>query len=142
VAWGALGHATAAYEAAVAYCGQRQQFGKPLTSFQVVQDRLVKMLAEVCSMQLYCLRLGRLIEEGKLTDDGSGNVTWHVRLIELENQGYAQSFGARAAGPVPGRNAAADGTLAENRVPGSSAEARRPACYCLRNFAFSASMRC
>jgi glutaryl-CoA dehydrogenase len=68
VAWGALGHATAAYEAAVAYCRQRQQFGKPLTSFQVVQDRLVKMLAEICSMQLYCLRLGRLIEEGKLTD--------------------------------------------------------------------------
>ena len=68
VAWGALGHATAAYEAAMAYCRQRQQFGKPLVSFQIVQDRLVKMLAEICSMQLYCLRLGRLIEEGKLTD--------------------------------------------------------------------------
>jgi glutaryl-CoA dehydrogenase len=68
VAWGALGHATAAYEVAVAYCRQRQQFGKPLVSFQIVQDRLVKMLAEVCSMQLYCLRLGRLIEEGRLTD--------------------------------------------------------------------------
>ena len=68
VAWGALGHATAGYEVAVAYCGQRQQFSKPLASFQIVQDRLVKMLAEVCSMQLYCLRLGRLIEEGRLTD--------------------------------------------------------------------------
>ena len=68
VAWGALGHATAAYEAAVAYCRQRQQFGKALVSFQIVQEKLVKMLAEVCSMQLYCLRLGRLIEEGKLTD--------------------------------------------------------------------------
>ncbi len=68
VAWGALGHATAAYEIAVAYCAQRQQFGKPLVSFQIVQDRLVKMLAEICSMQLYCLRLGRLIEEGRLTD--------------------------------------------------------------------------
>ena len=68
VAWGALGHATAGYEVAVAYCGERQQFGRPLASFQIVQDRLVKMLAEVCSMQLYCLRLGRLIEEGRLTD--------------------------------------------------------------------------
>jgi glutaryl-CoA dehydrogenase len=68
VAWAALGHATAAYEVAVAYCKQRKQFGKPLVSFQIVQDRLVKMLAEICSMQLYCLRLGRLIEEGKLTD--------------------------------------------------------------------------
>jgi len=68
VAWAALGHATAAYEIALAYCRQRHQFGKPLVAFQIVQDRLVKMLAEVCSMQLYCLRLGRLIEEGRLTD--------------------------------------------------------------------------
>jgi len=68
VAWGALGHATAAYEIAAQYCGERTQFGKPLVSFQIVQDKLVKMLAEVCSMQLYCLRLGRLIEERKLTD--------------------------------------------------------------------------
>jgi glutaryl-CoA dehydrogenase len=68
VAWAALGHATAAYEIAVSYCRQRTQFGKPLVSFQIVQDRLVKMLAEVCSMQLYCLRLGRLIEEGRLSD--------------------------------------------------------------------------
>jgi alkylation response protein AidB-like acyl-CoA dehydrogenase len=52
-----------AYEIAVAYCAQRRQFGKPLVNFQIVQDRLVKMLAEICSMQLYCLRLGRLIEE-------------------------------------------------------------------------------
>ena len=68
VAWGALGHATAAYEIAAQYCTERTQFGKPLISFQIVQDKLVKMLAEVCSMQLYCLRLGRLIEEGRLTD--------------------------------------------------------------------------
>jgi glutaryl-CoA dehydrogenase len=68
VAWAALGHATAAYEIAVTYCSQRRQFGKPLVAFQIVQDRLVKMLAEICSMQLYCLRLGRLIEEGRLTD--------------------------------------------------------------------------
>jgi glutaryl-CoA dehydrogenase len=68
VAWGALGHATAAYEIAVEYAQRRTQFGKPLVSNQIVQDRLVKMLAEVCSMQLYCLRLGRLIEEGRLTD--------------------------------------------------------------------------
>jgi glutaryl-CoA dehydrogenase len=68
VAWAALGHATAAYEIAAQYCAERTQFGKPLVSFQIVQDKLVKMLAEVCSMQLYCLRLGRLTEEGRLTD--------------------------------------------------------------------------
>ena len=68
VAWAALGHAVAAYEAAVTYCGRRVQFGKPLVHFQIVQERLVRMLADVCGMQLYCLRLGRLIEEGKFSD--------------------------------------------------------------------------
>jgi glutaryl-CoA dehydrogenase len=68
VAWGALGHATAAYEIALSYCRQRRQFGKPLVGFQIVQNRLVKMLAEVCSMQLYCRQLGRLQNEGVLTD--------------------------------------------------------------------------
>jgi glutaryl-CoA dehydrogenase len=68
VAWSALGHATAAFDVAMSYCRQRVQFGKPLVSFQIVQERLVKMLAELCGMQLYCLRLGRLIEEGRLSD--------------------------------------------------------------------------
>ena len=68
VAWGALGHATAAYEVALAYSGQREQFGRPLSRFQLVQDKLVRMLAEVTAMQLYCLRLARLSEGGQLTD--------------------------------------------------------------------------
>jgi glutaryl-CoA dehydrogenase len=67
-AWSALGHAVGAYEVALTYAQARRQFGKPLTSFQLVQGQLVKMLADVTSMQLYCLRLGRLIEEGKMTD--------------------------------------------------------------------------
>src|SRR5262249_14624953 len=68
VAWSALGHAVAAYDVARAYCSGRVQFGRPLVGFQIVQERLVKMLAEICSMQLYCLRLGRLIEEGRSSD--------------------------------------------------------------------------
>jgi glutaryl-CoA dehydrogenase len=68
VAWAALGHATAGYDIALEYCLHRTQFGRPLAAFQLVQDRLVKMLAEVCSLQLYCLRLARLQEEGQLTD--------------------------------------------------------------------------
>jgi len=67
VAWGALGHAVAAYEAALTYARQRTQFGKPLAGYQLVQDQLVKMLAEVTAMQLYCLRVSRLEERGKLT---------------------------------------------------------------------------
>jgi glutaryl-CoA dehydrogenase len=68
VAWGSLGHAVAAYEIALAYAKDRHQFGRPLVGFQLVQDKLVRMLCEVTAMQLYCLRLGRLIEEGGFTD--------------------------------------------------------------------------
>ena len=67
-AWAALGHAVGAYEVALTYARERRQFGKPLIGFQLVQEHLVKMLADVTSMQLYCLRLGRLIEAGKMTD--------------------------------------------------------------------------
>jgi glutaryl-CoA dehydrogenase len=88
VAWGALGHAVAAYDAARSYCGQRIQFGKPLVSFQIVQERLVRMLAEICGMQLYCLRLGRLIEEGRFSDTIAAlakmNNTSKARQVILE----------------------------------------------------------
>jgi glutaryl-CoA dehydrogenase len=67
-AWAALGHAVAAYDAALAYGRSRRQFGKPLVSFQIVQERLVQMLADVTAMQLYCLRIGRLMESDQLSD--------------------------------------------------------------------------
>jgi glutaryl-CoA dehydrogenase len=67
-AYAALGHAVAAYDAALTYARARKQFGKPLASFQIVQEKLVRMLAEITAMQLYCLRVGRLSEEDRLTD--------------------------------------------------------------------------
>ncbi len=60
VAWSALGHATACYEAALSYAQQRTQFGKPLAKFQMVQERLAHMLEDVTAMQLYCRRLAEL----------------------------------------------------------------------------------
>ena len=68
VAWEALGHAIAAYEAALAYSGERSQFGRPISSFQLVQDKLAKMLADITTMYLLCIRLGRLADEDGLTD--------------------------------------------------------------------------
>ena len=59
-AWMALGHAVAGYEAALTYAGRRKQFGKRLVEFQIIQERLVGMLAKVTSMQLYCRRLADL----------------------------------------------------------------------------------
>jgi glutaryl-CoA dehydrogenase len=71
-AWGALGHAVAGYDAALTYAKERVQFGKPLCSFQIVQERLVRMLSEITGMQLYCMQLARLEEAGQLTDTIAG----------------------------------------------------------------------
>jgi glutaryl-CoA dehydrogenase len=71
-AYAALGHAVAAYDAALAYSKQRLQFGKPLAGFQIVQERLVRMLAEITSMQLICFRIARLTERGRATDTIAG----------------------------------------------------------------------
>ena len=67
-AWAALGHAVAAYDAALTYLRQRKQFGRPLASFQIVQEKLVHMLADITAMQLYCLRVSQLMEQQALSD--------------------------------------------------------------------------
>jgi glutaryl-CoA dehydrogenase len=103
-AWGALGHAVAAYDAALTYSKQRTQFGKPLCSFQIVQERLVRMLAEVTSMQLYCMQLARLEEQGRLTDTIAG-------LAKLNNTRKARAVIADARDLLGG-----NGILLENHV--------------------------
>ncbi len=67
VAWRALGVALGAYEVALAYATERRQFGRPLASYQLVQDKLSRMAAEITAMQLLCLRLSTLQEDGRLT---------------------------------------------------------------------------
>lgn len=60
VAWEAVGIAMGAYEQALAYANQRQQFGRPIAGFQLIQDRLVQMLGNVTAMQTMMLRLAQL----------------------------------------------------------------------------------
>jgi glutaryl-CoA dehydrogenase len=103
-AWGALGHAVAAYDTALTYCKQREQFGRTLSSFQIVQDRLVKMLAEVTGMQLYCMQLARLEESGRLSDTIAG-------LAKLNNTRKARQVIAEARDLLGG-----NGVLLENHV--------------------------
>ena len=68
VAWECIGHAMAAYECALAYSKERKQFGKPLAAFQLVQTKLVHMLAEITCMQLLTIRLGQLAQQFKMTN--------------------------------------------------------------------------
>jgi len=103
-AFAALGHAVGAYDAALTYCRERRQFGKPLVSFQIVQERLVKMLADVTAMQLYCLRVGRLGDENALKDTISG-------LAKMNNTSRARHVIAEARDLLGG-----NGILLENHV--------------------------
>jgi glutaryl-CoA dehydrogenase len=88
-AWAALGHATSAYDTALRYTLQRRQFGEPLASFQIVQQRLVSMLADLTAMQLYCLQIGRLAEAGRLTPTVAG-------LAKMHNTRKARAIAAEA----------------------------------------------
>jgi glutaryl-CoA dehydrogenase len=67
VAWEAVGHAVAAYEVALTYAKERVQFGKPIASFQLIQGKLAKMLADITAMQTLCFRLSQLRAEGRMT---------------------------------------------------------------------------
>jgi glutaryl-CoA dehydrogenase len=67
VAWEAVGHAVAAYEVALAYAKERVQFGKPIASFQLIQNKLANMLADITAMQTLCFRLSQLRAEGRMT---------------------------------------------------------------------------
>lgn len=69
VAWQGVGCALGAYQKALAYCEQRQQFGKPIASFQLVQHKLVQMLGHVIASQSLCLRLSHLQDAGHLHDE-------------------------------------------------------------------------
>ena len=66
IAWGAVGAARDSYEAALAYALERTQFGKPIASFQLTQEKLVEMVLEIQKAQLLALRLGRLKDAGEL----------------------------------------------------------------------------
>jgi glutaryl-CoA dehydrogenase len=66
IAWGALGAAMACYHTALEYAKARQQFGRPIAGFQLVQEKLAAMLTEITKGQLLALQLGRLKEAGKL----------------------------------------------------------------------------
>jgi glutaryl-CoA dehydrogenase len=103
-AWAALGHAVGSYDAALSYCRARSQFGRPLVSFQIVQEKLVRMLAEVTAMQLYCLRVGRLGEHDRLSDTIAG-------LAKMNNTSRARRVIAQARDLLGG-----NGILLENHV--------------------------
>jgi len=78
IAWGAMGAAMACYHEALRYAMTRAQFDGPIAKHQIVQERLVEMLAAITKGQLLAYRLGRMKEEGKARFH-------HVSLAKREN---------------------------------------------------------
>src|ERR1700742_248657 len=71
VAWGAVGCMTAAYDLALAYAKEREQFGRPIAAFQLVQDHLATMLGNITSSLALVVRLAQLQDEGINADEHS-----------------------------------------------------------------------
>ena len=68
VAWEATGCQMGAYEHALKYAQERLQFGRPIGSFQLVQDLLARMIANITACQCLVVRMAQLHAEGKLGD--------------------------------------------------------------------------
>jgi glutaryl-CoA dehydrogenase len=68
VSWEAAGAGAGAFEYALEYAKTREQFGKPIGEFQLIQAKLVEMATEVTLMQLMCFQMANLIAQGALTE--------------------------------------------------------------------------
>jgi glutaryl-CoA dehydrogenase len=65
VACGVVGSAIACYNIAKAFAREREVFSKPIASYQLVQERLVRMILEITKAQLLNYHLGRLMDQNR-----------------------------------------------------------------------------
>jgi glutaryl-CoA dehydrogenase len=92
VAWEAVGCMMGAYEHALAYAQKREQFGKPIARFQLVQDLLVKMLGNITACQCLVVRLSQLQDGGKLKDEHASLAKAFCTVKMRESVGYAREL--------------------------------------------------
>ena len=104
VAWTALGQSLACYEIALEHAKRREQFGKPIAGYQLVQEKLVGMLNDITLMQLSCLHLSRLRDRGRITSP-------MISLAKMNHSARARDI-AREARAILGGN----GILGSNHV--------------------------
>jgi glutaryl-CoA dehydrogenase len=92
VAWEAVGCAIGAYEHALAYAQTREQFGKPIAKFQLIQDLLVKMLGNITASLCMVVRLSQLQDEGKLKDEHASLAKAFCTVKMRETVGFAREL--------------------------------------------------
>ena len=109
VAWEALGHAIAAYEAALTYSLRREQFGRPLARFQLIQDKLSHMLSDITGMQLMCTRMSQLQAQGRVSIE-------HAALAKLNTGDAARRVCAMARDILGGNGILLDHHVARHHA--------------------------
>jgi glutaryl-CoA dehydrogenase len=109
IAWEGLGHAIAAYEAALAYAKRRRQFSKPIAGFQLIQDKLSHMLSDITAMQLTCWRLAQLQSEGRVRIE-------HAALAKLSTASGARRVCAMARDILGGNGILLDHHVARHHA--------------------------
>ena len=92
VAWMAVGCARGAYENCLEYACQREQFGRPIAGFQMVQDLLVKMLSNITASWGVCARLSQLQDEGRAEDHHSSMAKAFCTVRMRESVGWAREL--------------------------------------------------
>jgi glutaryl-CoA dehydrogenase len=100
ISWGALGAAEFCWHAARDYTLERHQFGRPLAANQLVQKKLADMQTEITIGLQACLRLGRLMDEGKAAPEA-------ISLAKRNSCGKALEI-ARTARDMHGGNGVSD----------------------------------
>ena len=101
VACGALGSAVACFEAARAFAQARKVFEKPIASYQLVQERMVKMVAEITKAQLLTHHLSRLLDRNQARPA-------QISLAKLNNVREAMKIARMARDILGGRGILAD----------------------------------
>jgi len=104
VACGALGSAIACYQIAEAFARQRNVFEKPIASYQLIQEKLVRMVVEITKAQLLTYHLGRLLDQNKARHT-------QISMVKLNNVREAMKI-ARMARDILG----ARGILADHHI--------------------------
>jgi len=100
ISWGAIGAAMACFHSAREYSLSRIQFGKPIASFQLVQNKLAYMVREITKAQLLALQLGRMKDNGTMIPE-------QVSLAKMNNVDMALQI-AREARDIHGANGILD----------------------------------
>ena len=92
VAWMAVGCARGAYEHALAYATEREQFGRPIGGFQLVQDLLVRMLGNITASASLCARLSQLQAAGLARDEHASLAKAFCTVRMRESVGWAREL--------------------------------------------------